>query len=228
MNYADQEAALERAAAPALAAIEEDSRRAPEWLRPLFAASRELLFYPDLELDQIQQAAGFADAEVWNVVREEVGQPAWNYLRDARLETAAHLLLTTEMSIAEVGHLVGYTSGPSFRRLLGGFLGMPPSRLRRSLAEGLLETLDPTHEPQHVVIEDGERKTMLAAAEESFMLPFADQRRLVRDAVLFPDGTHFEALSERSAQADPERGVELAPWASTTWPRAACPRSIPG
>ena len=109
MSYAEQEAALERAAAPALAAIEEDERRAPKWLRPLFAASRELLFYPDLDREQIQEAAGFADAEVWNAMREEICQPAWSYLRDARLETAAHLLRETEISIAEVGRLVGYS-----------------------------------------------------------------------------------------------------------------------
>ncbi len=130
LSYAEQQAALERAAAPALAAIEEDERRAPKWLRPLFVAARDLLFHPDLDREQIQEAAGFTDAEVWNAMREEIGQPAWNYFRDARLETSAHLLLETEMSIAEIGHLVGYSSIPTFRRLLRTFLGMPASRYR--------------------------------------------------------------------------------------------------
>ena len=106
LSYAEQEAALERAAEPALAAIEEDERRAPTWLRPLFAAARELLFHPDLDREQIQERAGFADAQVWNDLREELGQPAWSYLRDARLETAAHLLRQTERSIAESERLV--------------------------------------------------------------------------------------------------------------------------
>ena len=131
MNHAEQARALERAAAPALAAIEEDELRAPEWLRPLYRAMRELLFDSDLDLDQIQEAAGFADVAVWNDLREEAGQPSWSYLRDARLETAAHLLLETEMSISEVGYLVGYGSASSFRQLMRSFLDMPPSQYRR-------------------------------------------------------------------------------------------------
>ncbi len=64
------------------------------------------------------------------------------------------------------------------------------ARLRRTLAEGLAETLE--------------------------FLPSAEQRRLVRDAVWFPGDSFFEFLSERSAEArrDPgggaDRGVELA------------------
>ncbi len=275
MNIAEQEAALEQAATPALSAIEDDERRAPKWLRPLFATARGLLFHPDLDLQKIQDAAGFTDAEVWNAVREEVGQPAWNYFRDARLETSAHLLIETEMSVAEIGLLVGYTSIPTFRRLLRGFLGMPPSRyrrrarqqraragpvpagaethrywqrmldgdlsddearaldaylerlspapdpaqsepedrwtrLRRSLAEGLLETIDPVEKPRHVTLEGGQKMALPTVDLDSYKLSFDDQRRLVRDAVWFPDGTLFEALSERGAQTDPGRGVELA------------------
>ncbi len=275
LNIAEQEAALKRTATPALSAIEDDERRAPKWLRPLFATARDLLFHPDLDLQRIQDAAGFTDAEVWNAVREEVGQPAWNYFRDARLETSAHLLIETEMSVAEIGHLVGYTSIPTFRRLLRSFLGMPPSRyrrrarqqraragplpagaethrywermlesdlsddearaldayferlspasnpaegkpedrwtrLRRSLAEGLLETIDPVETSRHITLEDGRKMALPTMDLDSYKLSFDDQRRLVRDAVWFPDGTLFEALSERSARTDPRRGVELA------------------
>ncbi len=259
MTPDQQQAALERAAAPALAAIDEDKGRAPQWLRPLFAAAAEPLFDADLSLERIQEAADLADPEVWTAFGEGVGRAPWTYLRDARLETAARLLLETEMSIAEAGYLVGYGSPPSFRRLLRGFLGMPPSRyrrrarrrlaragpvpagtetnaywermlsgelengealaldaylgrlapasapaadegeerwarLRRSLAEGVVETcvLDP---------EEG---------EEGAALPFAEQLRLVRDAVWFPDGSLFEAFSQRGAGQDPDRGVELA------------------
>ncbi len=269
MSYAEQEAALKQAAAPALAAIEDDEQRAPEWLQPLFAAGRELLFHPDLDREQIQNAAGFVDPEVWNAMREETGQPPWNHFRDARLETSAHLLLQTEMSIAEIGRLVGYSSIPSFRRRLRTFLGMHASRyrararrrlaragplptgadtnrywermqdgeltdeearaldaylgrlapasaaaededaerwkrLRRTFAEGLVENLDPTESPQQTVYQDGQWYTL--PAERAEVLPFDDQRRLVRDAVWFPDGTLFE----RSALSDPDRGVELA------------------
>ncbi len=130
MNHAEQARALERAAAPVLAGVDDDARRGPPWLRPLFAAIRELLFVPDLDLDQLLEAAGLADPEAWSALREEVGQPAWSYLRDARLETAAYLLLETDLPIAQIGYLVGYNSPPSFRRLLRSFLGQPPSEYR--------------------------------------------------------------------------------------------------
>ena len=252
MSPDEQARALERAATPALAAIDDDSGRAPRWLRPLFAAIRELLFEPDLDLDQILEAAGFADPEVWSAVREVVGQPAWSYLRDARLETAALLLLETGLSIAEVGYLVGYGCPPSFRRLLRSFLGQPPSeyrkRAKRRLAaagtppsgaesgaywrrllagelsagearelDAYLGRLAPASAPP-AATDEARRDRLHRSCAEGLarvmeQLPYADQRRFVRDAVRFPDGAPFELLSRRGLEAgetDPERGVELA------------------
>ncbi|MEM7356587.1 MAG: hypothetical protein AAF657_37575, partial [Acidobacteriota bacterium] len=70
----------------------------------------------------------------------------------------------------------------------------PWARTRHTVAEGFIYTLG--------------------------LLPFAEQRRLIRDAVWFPDGTLFEQLSRRSQEEasegsdDPsegtDRGVELA------------------
>ncbi len=131
MTHDEQARALERAARPALAAIEDEARRAPAWLRPLYDACRELLFHPDLNLKRIQEAAGLDDPDAWAALGRELGRSPWSTLRHARLETAARLLLETEMSIAEAGYLVGYGSAPSFRHRLKRFLGMPPSRYRR-------------------------------------------------------------------------------------------------
>ncbi len=144
-SHAEQERALARAAAPALAAIEEDGSRAPDWLRPLFVKMRELIFVPDLKLEQIQKAAGLADIDVPPAVAEDLRQSAWSCLRDGRLETAAHLLLETEKSVAEIGYLVGYGSAPSFRNLLRDFLGMPPAQYRRR-ASRILERAGPLPE----------------------------------------------------------------------------------
>ncbi len=267
MKYDQQRRAMERAAAPALAAIEEDSRRAPAWLRPLFAAIRDLLFEPNLRLEQIQDAAGFADDEVWSDLREEVGQPPWDYIRDARLETAAYLLRDTKVSISEIGVMVGYNSPSTFRRPLQSFLGMPPSEYRRRAPEMMrrLEQAGPAPEGAstneywgralngELSLEeareldaylgrlapasapangDDARWTRLrrnlaeGLADVLVELPFDDQRRLVRDAVWFPDDSFFEVLSERSVEAGqdrgsvgappgrPDRGVELALLAS--------------
>ncbi len=241
MSYADDAAALERAAAPALAAIAEDAERAPRWLRPLFAAIAETLFEPDLDLKTVREAAGFADDEVFSDLREVVGQPAWSLLRDARLETAARLLLETEISIAEIGRLVGYSSVSYFRGLIRDFLGMQASELRRRAAarseragplpagadtnaywrrvrsgeltddearalDDALERLAPASAPPPPAVGEDRRiklhRTVAAGLAGTLeQLPFADQRRLVRDAVWFPDGSLFEELSRRSREA---------------------------
>ncbi len=292
MNPAEAEQALERAAEPALAAIAEDSERAPAWLQPLFDAGAKHLFAPDLSLEQIQQAAGYRDPEMWTAFGQEVEQSPWDYFRDARLETAAHLLLETKISITEIGYLVGYSSPSTFRRPLQEFLGMPPSRYRRQAPRVLeragtppagsqtnaywermlagelngaearelddyLARLTPaggpatggpaaggppagettdsgptTGEPPYGGRQedggDGARSRRLLrtlaegllevletveSGEQGVTLSFAERRRLVRDAVVFPDGTLFEALSEhgrRVRRDNPGRGVELA------------------
>ncbi len=251
-----------RAAAPALAAIEQDGQRAPKRLQPLFAAIAELLFEPDLSLDQLQHAAGLSDPEIFSDLREEVGQPAWTYLRDARLETAARLLLTTPISLSEIGRMVGYGSPSTFRRTLRSFLGMSASQYRRQ-ATRLLEQAGPPPDGTQTdeywqrmlagELSDSEARTLddylehlaptsIPAAEPDQeagrwarlrqtlaegladtleTLPFAEQRRLARNAVWFPDGTFFEHLSRLGKEEDrlwsvgdpsgrPERGVELA------------------
>ena len=91
-----------------------------------------MIFEPDLDLDQIAWAAGFEDdPEIFVELRDEIGQPAWSYLRDGRLETAARLLLETSISVAEIGRLVGYASVTTFRGRLRSFLGMSASAYRR-------------------------------------------------------------------------------------------------
>ncbi len=284
MNAADQERALERAAAPTLAAIAEDKARGPKWLRSLFAAGARLLFLPELSLDKILEATPYRDPEVWTAFGQEVEQSPWDYFRDARLETSARLLLETDISISEVGYLVGYSSPSSFRRLLRKFLGAPPSRYRRQARRVLERAGDPpagaqTHaywerllagklsdteareldaylerlapasataagapigdDPEESASPQGdlpdaapsdsdERSKRLLrtlaegliealeiaeSGEQGVNLSFAEQRRLVREAVVFPDATLFELLSERGVEAgrdDPERGVELA------------------
>ncbi len=124
----DHDLLLAKAAAPALEAIRRDRDRAPKPLRPLYDALAASLFEPDLQLEDVAAAAGTA---AWGELRREAGQSAWSYIRDARLETAAWLLLQTSLSITDIGRLVGYDSTSSFRRALQGFLGMSASRYRR-------------------------------------------------------------------------------------------------
>ncbi len=137
MRRADYPETLARVAAPVLARIERDRRRAPGHLKPLLAAMAEEIFEPDLDLDHIARAAGL-EAGIgggthprFAELGDELGQPAWSYLREARLEIAARLLLETPISLLDVGRMVGYSSPSSFRREMRRFLGMPASEYRR-------------------------------------------------------------------------------------------------
>jgi AraC-like DNA-binding protein len=123
---------LALAARPSLAAIEHDEQRAPENLRPVFAAVRKLLFQPKLSLKRISAAAGVADEEsTWDRFREAVGQPPWSYVRDLRLETAARLLLFTSLKVAPIASMVGHKNAAAFRKSFAIFAGTSPSLYRR-------------------------------------------------------------------------------------------------
>ena len=248
MSQADYLLALARAAEPVLRVIEADKRRAPRRLWPLFDRLAELLFEPGLDLNELQKEAGFNDPEIFADLRSELGQPPWGYLRDLRLETAARLLLESEIAISEIGRLVGWSSPSTFRRTLKDFLGTSASEYRRQ-APRLLErvgSLPPGAEAHEYWqrMEAGElsdeearaldatlgrlapspaprddrferwaahhRTLAEAIADALDALPFADQRRLARHAVVFPDDAFFEELGRRSRAADGDRAVELA------------------
>ncbi len=66
MKPCDDLQILEQVAAPVLAAIERDEMRAPKRLQPLFRAMRELIFLPDLELEDIATAAGIEDLQIFS------------------------------------------------------------------------------------------------------------------------------------------------------------------
>lgn len=134
---------LEWAAGPTLAAIELDESRAAEKLRPLFAAIRKLLFQKKLTLKKILAALGTADdGSLRQQLAEAVGQPAWSYVKDARLETGARLLLYTSLPVARIASLVGLKNAVAFRKAFAGFAGTTPVEYRRR-ARRLLRTAGP-------------------------------------------------------------------------------------
>ena len=133
---------LAKAAEPTLAAVAWDERRAAPKLRPLFAALRERLFDPDLSLERLSNELGIADRAVWSAFGDAVEEPAWTYVREARLETAARLLLQTSLSVEKIGLWVGYESVTTFRKLLREHLGSLPSQYQRR-ARRLLKRAGP-------------------------------------------------------------------------------------
>jgi AraC-like DNA-binding protein len=58
-----------------------------------------------------------------------------NYLQSLRISQARRALETTDLSVEEVAHNVGYTDTSTFRRLFARTVGMSPSEYRRSFSK---------------------------------------------------------------------------------------------
>jgi AraC-like DNA-binding protein len=142
ISVAEAAGMLAKAAEPTLVAIAWDERRAPPRLRCLFAALRDKLFDPDLSLERLRTELGIGDRAIWAAFGDAVGRPAWTYVREARLETVARLLLQSSLSVEKIGLWVGYESVTTFRKLLREYLGELPTRYQRR-ARRLLKRAGP-------------------------------------------------------------------------------------
>ena len=62
---------------------------------------------------------------------EQFGVSIGRYLREYRLRRAVGLLITSNLSIAEIADLCGYQSSPAFHRAFIKHAGMAPGRFRQ-------------------------------------------------------------------------------------------------
>lgn len=86
---------------------------------------------PKLRLDQVLAAAELKQKSVWRSFTAAMGQSPWSYLRDARMEVAARLLLLTSLPATKICRRVGYGSAPTFHRAFREFTGLGPAEYRR-------------------------------------------------------------------------------------------------
>ena len=65
------------------------------------------------------------------------------YAQNARVSTAASMLIETDRTIAEIAALVGYSDTASFRKIFTERSGMTPSQFRKTPATGNRNSLEP-------------------------------------------------------------------------------------
>jgi two-component system response regulator YesN len=65
--------------------------------------------------------------------KRETGQNFANYVREAKMRRAQHLLSETPAKISEVARQVGYTDVKHFNRLFKQYTGMTPSEYRENI-----------------------------------------------------------------------------------------------
>src|SRR5215475_9497420 len=82
-------------------------------------------------VDAMAQAAGMSRTSFNTRFRAVLGQPPMAYLTELRLRRAAGYLATTNKSVREIAHLVGYDNETSFSKAFSRLFGRPPGEYRR-------------------------------------------------------------------------------------------------
>lgn len=135
--------ALRRAAAPALARIRRDRRRALG-ARPVLDYLKHHLFDPQLSIQRLLRDSGLARSTVKRLFRSELGTTVRDYVQDLRYEVAIKLLRDTDLRLYEVARLVGIRHrvfANAFRRRFG----LPPGAYRE---KHRAETSPPAPSPE--------------------------------------------------------------------------------
>lgn len=110
------------------------SRRNAERLKRMMRFMQENLSGA-LSLSQIAASAAVSERECLRCFHEVIGVPPMRYLRQLRLERAARLLSTTEMTVAEVGSDCGFSEPSLFIRSFRSRYGQTPAAYRRAGGE---------------------------------------------------------------------------------------------
>ncbi|MCD8395526.1 MAG: response regulator [Bacteroidales bacterium] len=106
------------------AILDEKQKQMFEKLRSLVI---ENLTNEDFTVDMMWRELGINRTRLYSFVKEMTGMTLGTYVRKLRLNRAAHLLLSTDMTIAEVGIAVGMDSNPYFTRAFKEQYGITPS-----------------------------------------------------------------------------------------------------
>lgn len=93
---------------------------------------RANLSNPDFSVDDIWRTLGLNRTRLFEFVKSTTGVSLGNYIRKLRLDRAAELLLSTDMSVSEVGFNVGIESPAYFTRSFKEQFGMSPTEYIKS------------------------------------------------------------------------------------------------
>lgn len=90
----------------------------------------------DPELDQVVlcREMGMSRAALYNKMKAITGAGAKEYITKIRLEKAKSLIETTDMSIAEISDMTGFTSQSYFSTAFKAYTGMTPSQYKKQKA----------------------------------------------------------------------------------------------
>ncbi len=120
----------DRAAAGSLRRIEADLARVSERLKPALRLIRANLFQPRFNVERLQAALKRGAHDFTTEFHRAAGAPIHRYLSDRRLETAARLLVDTELPIKVIARVAGYGGQESLSRAFAKRYGVRPTIYR--------------------------------------------------------------------------------------------------
>lgn len=130
--------ALARASRLTLLRIQQDTGSASQRLRPLLRSIEEHLFDPALNVAKLKAICGIRDNSIAIQFHREVGLAPKSYITERRLETAARLLINTDLLVWQIAELVAYSGLGVFSKAFNRWAGQRPNAYRRQMC-GLAE-----------------------------------------------------------------------------------------
>lgn len=90
-----------------------------------------LHYQEDLTLSELAARFSMSVSRISEVIKETTGQNFVQFLHDLRIRHASGLLVSTEMSMTEIAHEIGYGSYKTFARIFKERKGVVPSAYRK-------------------------------------------------------------------------------------------------
>lgn len=88
-------------------------------------------FAEEVQMEELAREVGLSRPHFFKLFKKQMGITPNLYLNTLRSEHAISELMTTEKSITDIGHDLGFSSQASFTRFFASNVGIPPSEYRR-------------------------------------------------------------------------------------------------
>ncbi|NJM15980.1 MAG: helix-turn-helix transcriptional regulator [Bacteroidales bacterium] len=103
-----------------------------KFLKKLHDLIEENISEPELEVDMIVKKIGMSRAQLYRKLNALTGQSVKEFVRNARLRTAARLLEKGDLRIIEVMNMVGISNRSYFIKCFKEMFGVSPSEYRKT------------------------------------------------------------------------------------------------
>jgi AraC-like DNA-binding protein len=196
---------LEAAAEKPRQRLRDDRGAASARVKPLLAYIDEKLFDPKLTSPSMMAACKVRDHSMSTVFTRETGATPTGYIRDRRMETAARLLIDTDLPIWKIGHLVFDRDLASFSAAFKRWAGCSPNAYRKASRKAARQADSVGHDLRKVgeaLLSGGLEE--LAADQLDHLIHYLQEQR----EAMGPPAPPALAIDGPSL----ERGVALTMW----------------